>query len=201
MMNSSTLFPADITANPQCIATRLALPSGVAVTLRPLMPQDAQLLGDYFQQLSAETRQRFGPHPLDRSTADQLCATLNYAEVLRLIAVAADQAIAYFILQLSVTDHERRRYTERGLQLDPAADCTCAPSVADAYQNQGVGSLVMPLLVDVARQLGRRWMVLLGGTQASNQRALQFYRKHGFQTVGTFEYPAGVFNEDMRLEL
>ena len=201
MTISPALLPSEISIDTLCIATRLALPSGVAVMFRPLLPEDSQLLGDYFQSLSAETRQRFGPHPLDRSTADQLCATLNYAEVLRLIVVTTDQVIAYFILQLSVTEHEQRRYAERGLSLDPATDCTCAPCVADAYQAQGVGSAVMPLVVDVARRLGRRWLVLLGGTQASNQRALHFYRKHGFQTVGTFEYPAGILNEDMRLAL
>jgi hypothetical protein len=44
-------------------------------------------------------------------------------------------------------------------------------------------------------------MLLLGGTQASNQRAMHFYAKHHFRTIGSFEEPVGVLNYDMLLEL
>jgi GNAT superfamily N-acetyltransferase len=73
--------------------------------------------------------------------------------------------------------------------------------VADAFQNQGVGSLLMARLIQIARRLGCKRMVLLGGTQAANHRAVHFYQKHGFRTVGTFEWPAGCDNYDMLLEL
>ena len=57
------------------------------------------------------------------------------------------------------------------------------------------------MLLQVAREHGRRRLVLLGGTQATNERAMHFYRKLGFRTVGTFEHPRGAQNYDMLLEL
>jgi ribosomal protein S18 acetylase RimI-like enzyme len=44
-------------------------------------------------------------------------------------------------------------------------------------------------------------MVLFGGTYATNHRAIHFYKKHGFRTVGTFERPDGRSSYNMLLEL
>jgi len=182
------------------LVTTISAANGAPLTLRPLAANDGLRLGAYFVGLSAATRRRFGPHPLDAATAARLCASLNPAQILRMVATIGDEEeiVAYLILQLGVTEHEQARYATAGLSLDPALDCTVAPSVADAYQNLGIGSPCLAALIDMARDLGRRWMVLLGGVQATNERAVHFYRKHGFETVGSFEYPVGVANLDMR---
>jgi diamine N-acetyltransferase len=194
-----------IEANPLLVARTLQLASHAQVMVRPLLRSDGAALGAYFLGLSEETRRRFGPHPLDEVTADDLCATINVAEALRLVAVVPDAApleiIAYFILLLGVTDDERARYVQSGIALHSETDCTVAPSVADHYQNSGLGSFCFQHLIELARRLGRQRMVLLGGTQASNHRAIHFYAKHGFRTIGSFEEPAGVLNDDMLLEL
>ena len=44
----------------------------------------------------------------------------------------------------------------------------------------------MPSYMDIARRLGCRRLILLGGVYASNQRAIHFYKKHGFRVVGSF---------------
>lgn len=182
------------------LVTPIVTANGALLTLRPLAANDALRLGAYFVGLSAATRRRFGPHPLDAATAARLCASLNPAQILRMVATIGDEeaVVAYVILQLGVSEHEQARYARAGLALDPALDCTVAPSVADAYQNLGIGSPCLVALIDMARNLGRRSMVLLGGVQATNERAVHFYRKHGFETVGSFEYPIGVVNLDMR---
>jgi ribosomal protein S18 acetylase RimI-like enzyme len=72
--------------------------------------------------------------------------------------------------------------------------------VSDEFQNRGLGSLMMKHVIAVARRLGRRRMILSGGTQATNARAIHFYQKHGFRKVGEFETP-GMNNFDMVLEL
>jgi len=181
------------------------LASGARATVRPLCADDARRLGQYFLGLSAETKRRFGPHPFDQATADQLCATLKPDDTLRLIATCPaagdEQVIAYFIVQWGVTSADAARYAQRQLPLDPQADCTVAPSVADAFQNQQVGSPIMRHALHLAQHAQRRRMVLLGGTQATNTRALHFYAKHGFKTLGQFEHPAGVQNYDMAREL
>src|SRR5262245_60928157 len=199
------LTPDAIEANPLEVATTFQLATGAQVMVRPLLRSDGAALGAYFLDLSEETRRRFSPHPLDQATANHLCATINVAEALRLVAVvsgaAPQEIIAYFILLLDVTDDERARYAQRGIALHAETDCTVAPSVADRYQNSGLGSFCFEHLIELARRLGRQRMLLLGGTQASNHRAIHFYAKHHFRTIGSFEEPAGVLNADMVLEL
>jgi GNAT superfamily N-acetyltransferase len=109
--------------------------------------------------------------------------------------------VAYVILRLGVTGGERRRYAARGQAVWPETDCTVAPSVADAYQGQGLGTRLMRLTCDLARGLGRRRMLLMGGTLADNARAVALYWRLGFETVGAFEHPAGVLNYDMLKQL
>ncbi len=165
--------------------------------------EDAPILGRYFEGLSEATRQRFGPHPFTVAEAQKLCAEIDYARLLRLIAVTGDsgqeRVIAYFILTLPVRDSERNRYTAYGIGLEDGRDCTFAPSVADAYQDRGLGSALMPRILDLARRLGFRRMVLQGGTQAANLRGIHFYEKFGFRRVGSFQ--TKVDNHDMMLTL
>jgi len=191
------------TSNEPTFTRSIALRDGTAVHLRALVAADGARLGAYFENLSAATRARFGPHPLDRATADQLCATLDPSRTLRFVATLAadDLIIAYCILMLHVTEHEQARFAQYGLELISTLDCTVAPSVADAYQNQGLGVPLMKHVIDCARQLGRRCVVLLGGVQVTNERAVHVYQRLGFRTMGTFEYPGGCWNADMRLEL
>ena len=197
----------DIQADPQCIATNLVTLSGLAFTIRPLITQDHLILGTYFLSLSGLTISLYGPHPFDQPTADRLCAEINYAETIRMIATipgtAQEQVIAYFILQMGVPSAEIERYAQKKLTLDPQTDCLIAPSVADAYQNQGVGTPIMRHMFDVARRLGRKRMVLMGGVFVMNERAVHYYQKLGFRTVGTFVAPwaSGRESYDMFLEL
>jgi diamine N-acetyltransferase len=202
-----TITPADIQANPSCIATDLVTESGLALTFRPVTPPDHHILGEYFISLSETTRSLYGPHPFDQATADALCAGIDYADTIRFIATipnaSLEKVIAYFILQLGVPAAEIERYAQVNIALDPQADCLVAPSVADAYQNKGVGSPLMQLVFDVARRLGRRHIVLMGGVFVANERAVHYYHKLGFRRVGSFIAPwaSGRESYDMFLAL
>ncbi len=204
-LHTSRLTFDELHANPHLAAAEFRLRSGETGLIRPLAASDGQRLGGYFTSLSAETRRRFGPHGLDQQTADDLCADIDVSQVLRMVAVlrgpSAEDVIAYFILMFGVTRWERERYAGQGITLEDARDCTLAPSVADAYQNVGLGGIVFSHVAAIARRLGRARMVLLGGTQVTNARAVHFYVKQGFRTIGAFEYPDGVGNYDMLLEL
>ena len=195
---------ADMHADPTRVTAQFQLSTGQPLTFRPLAADDAALLGQYFLGLSAETRRRFGPHALDQAAADQLCAEHDSLDALRMIAVLdAPQlaVIAYLILLRGVTEHDARRYQAHGRLLDPRTTCTVAPSVADAWQSQGLGPRLLGALIDVARRLGARTIVLMGGVQASNTRAVRLYQRLGFQQTATFEHPDDVLNYDMLLEL
>jgi GNAT superfamily N-acetyltransferase len=204
-MNDSSLTTEALQASALALTETAVLPSGALVAIRPLAPSDAAALGAYFVGLSPETRGRFGPHPLDRATAEHLCASIDPRAAQRVVLTTpgpvVDTIIAYIILLLGVPPHELERYARRGITLDPGLDCAVAPSVADGYQNVGIGSRCFQYVIGLARRLGRRHMVLLGGTQGTNERAVHFYAKHGFQTVGSFEHPGNVLNHDMLLEI
>jgi diamine N-acetyltransferase len=199
------ITPDQLKTNPALITTVVRLKDGTPMTLRSLTPADTAILGAYFLSLSDATRRRYGPHPFDQATADQLCAECDPSQVLRLLGTVQEDGreriIAYFILIMGVREDDVKHYDKLGIPLNAQTDCTLAPSTADAYQSQGVGTLVMGHLMQVARQVGRKRMVLFGGTQATNDRAIHFYHKHGFRTVGQFDEPPGFNNYDMIMDL
>ena len=170
----------------------LALRSGEDATLRCLRDDDADLLGAYFARLSPRTRDFYGPHRFDSETADRLCMeTRTDTEIVRFVVTVADgggaRIIAYFIVGFRMQDADVKRYAARGTPLDDRTDAYLAPSVEDGYQDTGVGSAVMGHLVPWLRGLGRRRLMLLGGVQQGNERAIAFYRKWGLRIVGDFQ--------------
>jgi diamine N-acetyltransferase len=180
------------------------LRSGQELLVRPLRADDAARLGEYLRSLSEQTRARYQPHPFDQQTANEICATLDPGAILRLVAtvpaVGGEQRIiAYMLLKMGILEADQRRYEELGIPLDPATDSTFAPSVADDFQNQGVGSRMLRHIVQVAPKLGRRRIVLWHGVQATNDRAVHFYRRWGFRKVG--EFTTDKNNYDMILDL
>ena len=193
----------DIEKNPGIVTEIITLLTGPRVVLRLLRPDDASLLGRFFLGLSAETRRRFAPHPFTREEADTLCSQINYRSTIRLVAATdasgVPEIIAYFILIPGFGDTDQKRYEGRGTPLDRDSDCSVAPCVADAFQNQGLGSLLFRKVIQLAKRLGRKRAVLIGGVQAANIRAIHFYTKLGFRQVGTFS--TGIENYDMILDL
>src|SRR4051812_30917795 len=123
------------------------LRTGERMTMRPLRADDASRFADYLGSLSEQTRARWGPHRFDAETAHHICETLDPADILRVVGTipghGEERIIAYVLLKLGAWDDDRERYEKRGIPLDPETDATLAPSVADDYQNQGVGSLMM----------------------------------------------------------
>ena len=159
------------------------------LTLRLLQQTDADKLFDYFNQLSATTRQYFAPHPFDQTTVASICATLNPAELVRLVVSDGSDAriLAYTLLLNGTTPSDTRRLEALGIELDLATDCSLAPSIADAYQSQGLGKPIMEKVLSIARATGKKRIILWGGVQAANQRAVSYYQKFGFLKIKEFE--------------
>lgn len=177
------------------------LRTGEPMTLRPLCAEDAARLGEYFLGLSADTRARYGPHPFDQATADAICAALDPTDMLRMIGTTGqeERIVAYVLLKRGAWPSDRERYAKLGIPLEPETVSALAPSVADEYQNQGVGGLLVEHVLGIARGLGQRQVVLWGGVQATNARGIHFYTKWGFRKVGEFFTDKN--NHDMILEL
>lgn len=186
-------------------ATPLApvtLRDGRTAVVRPLQRDDVEALTAYFCSLSEETRRRYGPHPFDRPTAERFCAAWDDPQTTRFLAVLNDGAadaeiIAYMILTREIWGDDVGRYGER---LDLAHAACLAPSVADAYQSQGIGGQMARQVLAWARAAGLRQVILMGGVQAPNERAYRLYESLGFRRAGEFWTRNGeLLNYDMML--
>lgn len=180
---------------------RATLKNGAEVIIRLTQEYDAPYLLAYFESLSEASKTRFAPHPFDEKTAQLICSD-GYSDIRYYIAehTKTHDIIAYALLKLGVLKKDLERYATYDMPLDEALTCTYAPSVADAFHNQGLGSLLFEHILVDAYFLGKKYMVLWGGVQASNEQALHFYHKKGFQQIGAFQRGV-VENYDMMYQL
>ena len=193
-----------IDAHPDLVESSAVLASGQRVYFRPLRADQAAALGAYFTGLSQATRRVYGPHPFDQETADGFCAALDSAHTLRMLAwieeEGVERIVGYFVVELGVRDGDRRRYEALGLDLHDETDCTLAPSVADAYQSQGLGSLMMQHLLGLLPRLGRQRMLLWAACARTIPAPFTFTPNSVFGAWGDFE-AGGTNNYDMIAEL
>jgi GNAT superfamily N-acetyltransferase len=166
--------------------------------LRSLRSTDSQQLGQYFEQLGEETKARFGPHPLTAAYASELCKATD-AACHRLVLCIENRICGYVILDLRPYPEDYQRYQKYGIELCAGLDAMLAPSIADDLQGKGLASQMMPCLLDFARQHQVRHLVLMGGTQQGNDKAIRLYKRAGFIEVGQFV--TQLLNYDMYLPL
>lgn len=204
-MKTGNLTLAMIKDQPEVIAATITLNQRERIVFRPLKGDDATRLGAYFEGLSLDTRSRFGPHEFTLVVAQTLCGQIYQDHALRLIALTgagkAAEVIAYFILDFAISEGDQQRYLAYGIPLNHETDCKFAPSVADRYQNLGLGSALMPICKDIARRLGYQRAILMGGVLISNQRAVHFYEKAGYRQVGSFNEGTAKASYDMILSI
>lgn len=165
---------------------KLILKNGGRISVRLLDSTDAQKLFDYLSSLSAETKSRFGPHPFDWQTVESICN--NADDVLRYIAVdeSTGDVVAYMLFKQGMIYWDEKRYAERNQHFNYSTTVTYAPSVADDYQSSGLGSLMYNEIERELKAKGIQHIVLWGGVQATNERAVNFYKKFGYQLYGSF---------------
>ena len=123
---------------------------------------------------------------------------------MRFLAETDGEIADYFIVLHGMLKPDKVRCSQYGLQFDESAVCTLAPSVADMWQNAGLGSAMMRALIPLLGQIGYSQLVLWCGTQAGNKRAIHFYEKCGFRRLGVFPATvngAVIDNYDMVLDL
>ncbi|GAA2349111.1 GNAT family N-acetyltransferase [Streptomyces violaceusniger] len=176
--------------------------NGTIATLRALKGEDASSFGEFLEALSAETRERYSPHPLDRTEAERICAALDDPAALRFVLADArdDRVVAYLLAQFVIPEDEKVRYRNLGLTIEDGTDCRIAPVVADHLQGNGLGTELLKGALDILRQRGYRHVILFGGTRTSNARAIRAYEKAGFKPAGVFR-ERGIESVDMWLSL
>jgi diamine N-acetyltransferase len=171
------------------------LKNNKSAKLRPLRADDAIQLFQYLNDLSLETRQKFGPHLFDRDTIENICCQPDHGEW-RYIAENPDnnRIIAYAIIKKGYLLHDASRLSSYGFHLSEKSDCTFAPSAADPWQSSGLGSKLFEYILQDIRQEGFTRMILWGGVQSNNEKAVKFYLKYDFRISGEFEYKGKNFD-------
>jgi len=170
-----------------------------SVLLRKLIPDDLERFIEYLNQLSSETKSRFGPHPFDKESIMGFYENPNIN--IGFIAQDIDnlEIIAYSVIHLGYLEHDRARLQSFGLTPDSITDCTFAPSVADEWQSLGIGNQLFQFILLELKRIGLKRIILWGGVQCNNEKSVNFYKKNGFKTLGKFEYNG--WNFDMVLEI
>ena len=182
---------------------KITLPSGENVTFRPLKPQDVALLAQFFENLSLKTREYYVLPSYDVITAKEMCDTINRYRKLRFIIISnsTKKLIALFEFNFDIPENDIKRFIKYNIQLNTNTDCRMGPCLADDYQNQGVGSMIFPYLLEIARQFEQKRMILWGGVFSTNERAINFYKKCGFKKVGIFNNKDGKKSVDMIIDI
>ncbi len=196
---------ATIAENPDDFSTRFELATGEQLILRPLIPGDVEKLARFLADLSPESRRLSTFSSYDRATARELCDAIARYDKLRFAVVeqtAPDEPIVGLLeFSFDLTAGDILRYTKHNSPLNPATDCRFGPTLADEWQNRGIGSLLLPPLFAVARRFGRTRIILWGGVLADNARAIRYYAKNGFVHVGNFRNDEGLACCDMIVTL
>ncbi len=169
------------------------------ILIRKLTETDFDNLFNYLQLLSDVTKNRFGPHKFDKQTFADLFSNNNHWGFIA-IDMSSKRIVAYAIVKVGYLEHDAERLRSYGLELSHQTDCTFAPSVADDWQSSGLGNqLFQFILSELKSKSTIRRMILWGGVQTTNQKAVNYYQHNGFQILGTFHY--NVDNYDMILNL
>lgn len=196
---------ADVAQQPEDFTTRLRTATGETLILRPLLPYDVTKLADFLAGLSPQSRHFSTFSGYDQAAAQELCDAIARYDKLRLAVVeangTAEPIVGLFEYSLDLTAGDISRYANYGMRLDPAITCRFGPTLADAWQSRGVGSLFLPAAWDFARRFGRSRVILWGGVLADNERAIRFYEKNGFVHAGRFVNGNGEECCDMILDL
>ena len=173
-------------------------PQNLKISL--LEQKDFEKLHTYLNTLSATTRSRFAPHAFDIATIQQFYLPENHNIGFIMMNESEEEIIAYAIIKKGYVLKDKLRLENYGIPLYPETDCTFAPSISDAWQGKGLGKVLFAFIKNELKEQGMKRVILWGGVQALNERAVHFYLKLGFEKSGEFE-KNGMNNFDMLLEL
>ena len=158
------------------------LPAGNEYTLRPIRPSDAQMLQDFVQQLSPESRYfRFVSRSTELSPA--MLARLTLIDYDREMALVAVQTESSRDAQGQPQETERIIGMSQYITNPDKASCEFSLMVADEFNGQGLGSRLMLSIMEEAREKGLQ--EIDGLVLTHNHGMLSLMRKLGF-TVKTF---------------
>ena len=157
------------------------------VVIRPVLPQDRELLNAFFHGLSADARCSRFMHPVSELSSELLrqFTQVDYANHVALVAEVLVGCCEVVIGEA--------RYARAA---DDASSAEFAVSVADSWQGNGLAKLLLGRLERFASKAGVRQIT--AETFASNKRMLAVAAKAGFKISASLGAP-GVVRLEKRL--
>jgi RimJ/RimL family protein N-acetyltransferase len=185
MEHANLLTVEQIVLNPALATQRFNLIKATGseeILFRPLSHDDVLALQEFFECLS-ETTRLFATYPsYDLQCAQQFCFEINRYDKLRMVATIPNgKIIAIFEFNLSLVEFDINRYRKYGVELNDDSDIQLAPCIMDEYQNQHLGTELLHLMIDLAKRLNKKRMILWAGVMTHNKQAIRFYEKNNFK--------------------
>ena len=156
---------------PEAIARFPALPAtlrnGLGALLRPLAPDDGEVLAAFYAEVPREDIRFYCPHPLDREHALRSASRAHSPQEVVLVLEVPGVGIGGYAW-----------YRWEGADAERSGFGIC---ISRACQGVGAGKLLMTRLLEIAREIGPAVMCLT--VQLANAPALALYRQTGFRVV------------------
>ena len=164
---------------PSHLSTTHQLADGTNIVIRPIRPEDAGIEQSFVRELSPQSKYFRFMQGMNELTQQMLVrfTQLDYSRELALIAVLEDAG------------NETELGVARYVMNPDGESCEFALVVADKWQNRGIGSRLMNVLMDAAKQRGLKHMQ--GEILASNSNMLKLTESLGF-SLQTSDEDAGI---------
>jgi len=162
---------------PTHLVSQWQLADGTDITIRPIRPEDAELVKTFVHNLSEEAKYFRFMNSMQELTETMLVrfTQIDYSREMALIAVTADE----------------EQETELGVarfSINPDGDsCEFALVVADRFQGKGLGQKLMVSLMEAARSKGLS--MIEGEVLCSNHKMLKLMNRLGFASNASEEDP------------
>ena len=175
LVSSSETAPAKVPGYPRHWEADVLLRDGHTAHLRPISGDDAELLVEFYEQVSAESKYMrfFAPMP-----------TLSDRDVKRFTHVDHHDRVA-FVLTVAHKIIAVGRFDRITGPDGRGDDAEVAFLVQDAHQGRGIAQLLLEHLAQAGRERGIKKFV--AEVLPENQRMIQIFREAGYQVVGGFE--------------
>jgi RimJ/RimL family protein N-acetyltransferase len=165
---------------------------------RTLKHYDSEILGKYFINLSDDTKRWYSPNPFTYQFAQQVCKKKEKFYK-RIVGIYKNDTISYCVLSLKYRKWERIRYKNK---FKANEVCEISPSVADNFQNRGIGTLMMKYIIKISKLYNKKVILLWGGVVIENIKAVNFYKKFNFKIEQEWLHPIKkVMSYDMFLRI
>jgi acetyltransferase len=153
---------------PTHLVSRLQLADGMDITIRPIRPEDAELVQDFVRNLSEQSRYfRFMNSVQELSQSMLVRFTqIDYSREMALIAVTEELGKE---VEIGVA-----RYATN----PDGESCEFALAISDSMHGKGLGQKLMTAMMDAARSKGLK--VIEGEVLRNNSDMLQLMDRLGF---------------------